>query len=179
MKRDEVLVARRLNLHRETAGTAIEENGFECPAEPGRYLVVESNSGDRVWAYSCATLKAAAAQIDESGTERDGVLILDLDKLNTEKSNEAQLTPILTVSSIIGGDEDWNATPEPPTGFRTLSDRELATVLHALRVQQFGCSESECDHFDEENGVTPLDSEKIGDLCEAMNLNGIAILAGS
>jgi hypothetical protein len=60
------------------------------------------------------------------------------------------------------------------------NDRELATVLHALRLYQdvrmygrerspeYGCSDQTgCDHFEE---VPPLSVEEIDALCERLNL---------
>jgi len=49
-----------------------------------------------------------------------------------------------------------------------LNDREVATVLHALRSLQFGCNSDECDHFDD--NVEPLNSDEIDALCERINL---------
>ena len=52
-----------------------------------------------------------------------------------------------------------------------LSDRELATVLAALRYWQQDLAENDgpiSEHFDEH---TPLTVEEIDDLCERLNLN--------
>ena len=55
----------------------------------------------------------------------------------------------------------------------SLSDRELATVLAALRYWQQDLARNEndppiCDHF--QDGTTPLTVEEIDDLCERLNL---------
>jgi hypothetical protein len=54
-----------------------------------------------------------------------------------------------------------------------LSDRELATVLAALRLWQrtFAANASGClpqDHFNDR--ITPLTEHEIDDLCERLNL---------
>lgn len=48
-----------------------------------------------------------------------------------------------------------------------MGDREVATVLHSLRLMQLGCNADSCDHFDE---VEPLSSHDIDVLCESINL---------
>ena len=53
-----------------------------------------------------------------------------------------------------------------------LSDRELATVLAALRHWQQNLADNEneipvADHFDDQ--ITPLTVEEIDDLCERLN----------
>lgn len=55
-----------------------------------------------------------------------------------------------------------------------LSHRELATILHGLRLIQCegrieGCASGACDHF-EEPGTEPLNNKEIDDLCERINL---------
>jgi hypothetical protein len=40
-------------------------------------------------------------------TVPEGVFILDLDKLGTDDAKHARLTPIVTVTQIIGGAADW------------------------------------------------------------------------
>ena len=47
-----------------------------------------------------------------------------------------------------------------------MNDREVATVLHALRSLQFGCGSEECDHFED---VEPLNTDEIDVLCERIN----------
>jgi hypothetical protein len=45
---------------------------------------------------------------DTGGTTApEGVFILDLDKLGTDDAKHARLTPIATVTQIIGGAADW------------------------------------------------------------------------
>jgi hypothetical protein len=51
-----------------------------------------------------------------------------------------------------------------------LDSRQIATILHALRVQQLGCSPNECEHFDEV--TTQLDSDEMDELCEQLNTTG-------
>jgi hypothetical protein len=58
----------------------------------------------------------------------------------------------------------------------TLTDRDLATVLAALRYWQQDLSENEgpiiTHHFDDR--ITPLTVEEIDDLCEQLNC-GMAV----
>lgn len=54
---------------------------------------------------------------------------------------------------------------------KELTTRELATVLHALRIVQCegrieGCNAGYCDHFED---YEPLTNAEIGDLCERIN----------
>jgi hypothetical protein len=54
-----------------------------------------------------------------------------------------------------------------------LADRELATVLAALRYWQQDLAENDgpiCEHFDEH---TPLTVEEIDDLCERLNCGSV------
>jgi hypothetical protein len=58
---------------------------------------------------------------------------------------------------------------------RKLTDRDLATILHGLRlVQELAgdssgdCRQGTCEHFDE---ARPLAPEEIDELCEAINLD--------
>lgn len=99
---------RRDQIYEEIEGTAIETNGFEIPAEPGRYLVIETGSGERIWAYSCETLDECAQDINDSDTTRDDVLILDLD-------TDTQLVPILAVVRVYDADgaKVWEGAEEP------------------------------------------------------------------
>ena len=60
----------------------------------------------------------------------------------------------------------------PPRNRIQLSDRELATLLAALRWWQSSCDDGEhldtlAGHFEEH---TPLSSVEIDELCERMNL---------
>ena len=55
----------------------------------------------------------------------------------------------------------------------TLSTRELATILHGLRMIQCagrmeGCAAADCEHFDD---VPALSDEEIDALCERLNLD--------
>lgn len=59
----------------------------------------------------------------------------------------------------------------PPTD---LSDREIATILHGLRMIQCegrieGCAAGDCEHFDEAEALT---NEEIDTLCENLNFGG-------
>ena len=62
---------------------------------------------------------------------------------------------------------------ETSTGpIQVFNDRELATILHGLRIIQAegrieGCSAADCDHFDE---AEPLTNDEIDALCERLNL---------
>jgi hypothetical protein len=64
---------------------------------------------------------------------------------------------------------------ESSTGpIQVFNDRELATVLHGLRLIQEGaggtggdCSSEDCDHFDEAKALT---DDEIDVLCERLNL---------
>ncbi len=47
-----------------------------------------------------------------------------------------------------------------------LTAREVATVLHALRVLQLGCDAQACDHFAD---VAPLNRDEIDGLCDRIN----------
>lgn len=52
-----------------------------------------------------------------------------------------------------------------------LTDRQAATILHALRTLQCegrieGCAAGDCEHFDE---VEALTNAEIDDLCEEIN----------
>jgi hypothetical protein len=54
----------------------------------------------------------------------------------------------------------------------SLNGRDLATILHALRVLQCegrieGCAAGDCDHFTEDE---ELSLEEIDDLCERINV---------
>jgi len=52
-----------------------------------------------------------------------------------------------------------------------LSDSELATILHALRmfqIERIGEDEDGCDHFED---CQPLTNPEIDDLCELINLD--------
>ena len=56
------------------------------------------------------------------------------------------------------------------------TDSEIATILHGLRMIQCegrleGCAAGDCDHFDEAPALT---NEQIDDLCERINLDGVA-----
>jgi hypothetical protein len=55
---------------------------------------------------------------------------------------------------------------------RGLNDREVANILHALRVYSGGCGYCECDHFDDE-GVTPMTPSEVDALCERINFEGL------
>lgn len=83
--------------------TSIESNGFEMPTEAGRYLVIEKWGGEWVWAMNCADLDEAATEISASDTDRDNVVIYDLD--DEEEDNE--LVPILEVTRILGNGVDF------------------------------------------------------------------------
>ena len=49
----------------------------------------------------------------------------------------------------------------------TITTRELATILHALRVlQNDGCMERMCQHFEDEPALT---NPEINELCEKIN----------
>ena len=73
--------------------------------------------------------------------------------------------------------------PAPPTPVahrrhHTLSDSELATILHGLRMIQetadghHHCVAGLCDHFEE---AQPLTNYEIDDLCEHFNLDSVVI----
>jgi hypothetical protein len=58
----------------------------------------------------------------------------------------------------------------------TLSHRELATILHGLRLIQCegrieGCAAGDCEHFDD---TEPLTNEEIDALCERINLQAVS-----
>jgi hypothetical protein len=54
-------------------------NDVEMPEEVGRYLAVEKHHGEHVWAIFADTLDELASELDSSDTERDTVLVHDLD----------------------------------------------------------------------------------------------------
>jgi hypothetical protein len=98
--------ARLAKIHEEITDT-ITENGFEIPAEPGRYLVIMRTMGDRIWAISCETLEECATSINEDDTDREEAFIIDLD-------TDGELCPILEVVKIMGAEGgDWTR-PAPP-----------------------------------------------------------------
>jgi hypothetical protein len=101
------IAVRKARIEEETEGTIQRVNEFEVPDEPGRFLVIEGFSGDRIWAISCETLEECAQEIDSSETDRDNVFILDLD-------TDAELVPILSVTKILGTfPNDHICIPEP------------------------------------------------------------------
>ena len=58
----------------------------------------------------------------------------------------------------------------------TLTDRELATVLHALRkLQDTANCNYVCEHFDEHE---PLNDDEIDELCERLNFDDPAQVEG-
>lgn len=64
----------------------------------------------------------------------------------------------------------------PPT-FVPFNDREIATILHALRTLQCegrieGCAAGDCDHFDE---AAQLTNGEIDDLCERINFDNTGV----
>jgi len=80
----------------------------------------------------------------------------------TNRSTPKQQTKTSTTSRLSA------STAEPTLKLtRVMTDRECATVLHALRLMQNdGCMERCCDHFDD---CEPLNNAEIDELCEAFN----------
>lgn len=73
---------------------------------------------------------------------------------------------------------------------RKLNDREINTILHALRILQeirtagtgcrsdeesavYGNRPVECEHF--EDGLKPLDNTELDDLCESIGLDSLTL----
>ncbi len=78
----ELFAARHAKIEELIDGEArgeILENGFEVPAEPGRFLAVEFSCGDPVWAMNADDLRTVAHDIEASDTRRDDVYVTDLD----------------------------------------------------------------------------------------------------
>lgn len=73
--------------------------------------------------------------------------------------------------------------PDRPARFtkRLLNSRELATILHGLRLIQCegrieGCAAGDCEHFDEDSGgAASLTNDEIDELCEAINCGQVRL----
>lgn len=139
------------------------ENGFEIPAQPLRYLAVERQSGEAVWALNENTLIDLARTMDESDTGADDYDIIDLDA-------QLYLIPvkqtIAFLSSQTGKLERIDVAPRP------LEGAELATVLAALRYwQREGLMSAghEQDIACDGGRIEPLNDSQIEALCERLN----------
>jgi hypothetical protein len=58
---------------------------------------------------------------------------------------------------------------------RKLTDREVATILHALRIFQHdgpGAEAGSCDHFEE---CQPLTNSEVDALCKSINFDNLHI----
>jgi len=120
---------------------------------------------------------------------KEKVVELLWDSLKRDRSsrgNDRRLTGwgTKTQDGLVACIEEITKQPEPKEG--GFNDRELGTVLHALRCLQElrfpcgvkdGCVAAEdedhgeptsCDHF--EDGVSPLCNDEIDTLCERLNL---------
>jgi hypothetical protein len=64
---------------------------------------------------------------------------------------------------------------------RKLNDKEMATILHALRVYQLALEvgdnpqEDGCDHFED---CSPLSILEIDTLCESINFESLTLAEG-
>lgn len=153
--------ARIAKINDQIEGSIVAENGFVSSATPGQYLVIESTSGERVWAYECDTLEECARVIGESDTERESVIILDLDKLDTDEDDSAELVPILEVTRIMGGGLDW---------IRPATDTDAQRV-NAIRqakdedpdCEECGHPESRCACYQEEDEEEHDDTPSLQD----------------
>jgi hypothetical protein len=54
-------------------------SGVEIPEKVGRYLAIEKHGGDHIWGIFADTLDELASELDSSDTDRDTVLVHDLD----------------------------------------------------------------------------------------------------
>lgn len=141
------------------------ENGFEIPAQPLRYLAVERQSGDAVWALNEDTLRDLARTIDESDTRADDYDIIDLDAPHGLYFIPVKQT-VAFLSSHAGKLERIDVAPEPLRG------AELATVLAALRYwQREGLMSAghEQDIACDGGRIEPLNDSQIEALCERLN----------
>lgn len=131
---------RLAKMHEEVDGTAITENGFDFPAEPGRYLVIMRTMGDRTWAINCETLDECATSINEDDTDREEALILDLD-------TDTEHVPILEVVKImVYGGPDWTR-PAPAAPGISRADLEATAALLATARHYFPKSMQSGDKF--------------------------------
>ena len=139
------------------------ENGFEIPDRPLRYLAVERQSGDAVWAINEDTLAGLAHSMDESDTKPDDYDIIDLD---------AQLYLIPVKQTIAFLSSQTGKLERIDVATRPLEGAELATVLAALRYwQREGLMSAGCEQDIASDGgrMEPLTEGQIDELCERLN----------
>lgn len=91
----------RIDYYLSERSVARADNEYQIPDKPGRYLAIEKNDGDFVWAMDADTLEELAIALDESETSRTGVEVwdLDIDPAGSEAS-AAQLTPVENVAGF-------------------------------------------------------------------------------
>ncbi len=91
----------RIDYYLSERSVARADNEYQIPDKPGRYLAIEKNDGDFVWAMDADTLEELAMALDESETSRTGVEVwdLDIDPAGSEAS-AAQLTPVENVAGF-------------------------------------------------------------------------------
>jgi hypothetical protein len=58
---------------------------------------------------------------------------------------------------------------------RILNDREVATILHALRLFQDDRHKGDCEGCDHFAEVKPLANDEIDALCESINLDSLTL----
>lgn len=139
------------------------ENGFEIPDRPLRYLAIERQSGDAVWAINEDTLADLARSMDESDTKPDDYDIIDLD---------AQLYFIPVKQTIAFLSRQTGKLERIDVAPRPLEGAELATVLAALRYwQREGLMSAGCEQDIASDGgrIEPLTEGQIDELCERLN----------
>ena len=91
----------RIDYYLSERSVARADNEYQVPDKSGRYLAIEKNDGDFVWAMDADTLEELAMALDESETSRTGVEVwdLDIDPAGSEAS-AAQLTPVENVAGF-------------------------------------------------------------------------------
>ncbi|HEX5426550.1 MAG TPA: hypothetical protein VFW94_23585 [Candidatus Acidoferrales bacterium] len=112
---------------------AVEENGYEIPATPERYLCIERQSGDAVWAYTDDTLAGLARSIDESETTADDYEAIDLD---TDQSFNVEMSVSAFYSHGEPSRVEIHPTAPPPAPSPLADTRLLAKVREALDYAQ-------------------------------------------
>lgn len=159
----------------EIADSNVFDNGFVLPDAPARFLAIEIDEwGDAVWTFNVATHAEAITALETSDTESVTIrIIYDLDNGVRHDIQEAPLHINALISVPI---EENPASAQVVSRIETrreFSDREIATILHALRkVQDPANCNHVCDHFEE---VEPLSGDEIDALCEAINLGGATL----
>lgn len=141
------------------------ENGFEIPDRPLRYLAVERQSGDAVWALNEDTLRDLARAMDESDTKPDDHDVIDLDA-------NGYFIPVRQTVAFLNRSGADGKVQRIDVAQRPLKGAELATVLAALRYwQREGLMSAGCEQDIACDGgrFEPLNDSEIETLCERLN----------